>query len=238
MSLRVYRPGALCASETDESRRQSTQTPTLCVDRGEDRGAGICTPAVVGACCGGLGQPVRCPGRYGLPPQLDRSLRRRQRRFPDPCHCVRAPPYSASRCRLTPAPVPRGPTPPSCSATLLRTPDASNNPRTPRPPAPSAEVSPAACPAARPPVLRSRAPVRARLPAVMYAGVSRACHTYPGGRRPTPPRGGSGYRHSHSALVCASCASCGSWRDCFLVSFYGIIQGELLGGDIHGKSLP
>ena len=202
MSLRVYRPGALCASETDGSRRQSTQTPTLPRRPRRGWGAGICTPAVVGACCGGLGQPVRCSGRYGLPPQLDRSLRRRQRRFPDPCHCVRAPPtpLPGAGSRRRPCLGVRRHLP--ARQLFFGRPMRATTLEPPAPPPPAPRSSPAACPAARPPILPSRAPFRARLPAVMYAGVSRACHTYPGGSRPTPPRGGSGYRHSHTG----SCA--------------------------------
>ena len=154
MSLRGYRPGALCASETDESRVKFTQTPTR--SRRPRRGWGgqaSAPPRWFGPAAGAWVSRGDVPVDMVCPPPTRQVASQAQRRFPDPCLCVRAPPYSASRCRLTPAPVPRGPTPPSCSATLRRTPGASNTSRTSRPLPPSTKVSPAGCLAAPPPAL-------------------------------------------------------------------------------------
>ena len=107
------------------------------VDRGEAGGPGICTPATVGACCGGSGRSGRWGRGYGLPPRLGRSLRRRNGasgpcRSSTPCVRQRAPPpplSGAGSCRRRhlwarrhlPARQP-----------LRQTPGASNIPRPPR----------------------------------------------------------------------------------------------------------
>ena len=127
------------ALEQREWRIASTKHANsyLFLDRGEAGGPGICTPATVGACCGGSGRSGRWGRGYGLPPRLGRSLRRRNGasgpcRSSTPCVRQRAPPpplSGAGSCRRRhlwarrhlPARQP-----------LRQTPGASNIPRPPR----------------------------------------------------------------------------------------------------------
>ena len=92
------------------------------VDKGEDDGAGICTPATVGACCGDSATRAwyvaaagkSTPAWIAFVPPLPGTA--------CPAPPGAAPPRPrppASRWRLAPAPAPPWPTPPSSSASPL-----------------------------------------------------------------------------------------------------------------------